>query len=105
MDKGLLNEEVDLTRCELEVAGVREGSIVRELKAWISNTIDWECSSNLSLMSISSYVVHSTKETGNIYYAQMPNPKENAENMKITLSLTNPKLSKGAIAIQIIIIK
>ena len=35
--------------------------------AWISNTIDWEYSSNLSLMSISSYVVHSTKETGNIY--------------------------------------
>ena len=34
---------------------------------WISNTIDWEYSSNLSLMSISSYVVHSTKETGNIY--------------------------------------
>ena len=50
----------------MEVAGVKEGSIVRELKAWISNTIDWECSSNLSLMSISSYVVHSTKETGNI---------------------------------------
>ena len=34
---------------------------------WISGTIDWECSSNLSLMSISSYVVHSTKETGNMY--------------------------------------
>ena len=32
--------------------------------AWISNTIDWEYSSNLSLMSISSYVVQSTKETG-----------------------------------------
>ena len=30
----------------------------------ISGTIDWECSSNLSLMSISSYVVHITKETG-----------------------------------------
>ena len=34
---------------------------------WISSTIDWEYSSNLSLMSISSYVVRSTKETGNIY--------------------------------------
>ena len=31
---------------------------------WISNTIDWEYSSNLSLMSISSYVEY---ETGNIY--------------------------------------
>ena len=37
-------------------------------EAWISNTIDWEYSSNLSLMSISSYVVRSTKETGNINY-------------------------------------
>ena len=35
----------------------------RLLKAWISNTIDWEYSSNLSLMSISSYVEY---ETGNI---------------------------------------
>ena len=32
-------------------------------EAWISNTIDWEYSSNLSLMSISSYVEY---ETGNI---------------------------------------
>ena len=31
---------------------------------WMSNTIDWEYSSNLSLMSISSYVEY---ETGNIY--------------------------------------
>ena len=30
--------------------------------------MDWEYSSNLSLMSISSYVVRSTKETGNIYW-------------------------------------
>ena len=30
---------------------------------WISNTIDWEYSSNLSLMSISSYVEY---KTGNI---------------------------------------
>ena len=29
--------------------------------------IDWEYSSNLSLMSISIYVVHSTKETGNMH--------------------------------------
>ena len=35
--------------------------------ACISNTIDWECSSNLSLISISSYVVRGTKETGNMY--------------------------------------
>ena len=31
---------------------------------WMSNTIDWEYSSNLSLMSISSYIEY---ETGNIY--------------------------------------
>ena len=55
------------TRKELEVAIVEESSSVGELKmTWISSTIDWEYSSNLSLMSISSYVVHSTKETGNI---------------------------------------
>ena len=41
--------------------------ILRRSEAWISNTIDWEYSSNLSLMSISSYVVHSTKETGNMH--------------------------------------
>ena len=41
--------------------------ILRGSEAWISNTIDWEYSSELSLMSISSYGVHSTKETGNIY--------------------------------------
>ena len=35
-------------------------------ETWISDTIEWECSSNLSLMSISSYVVRGTKETGNI---------------------------------------
>ena len=38
--------------------------ILRRSEAWISNTIDWEYSSNLSLMSISSYVEY---ETGNIY--------------------------------------
>ena len=43
----------------------KEGGFYRG-DAWISNTIDWEYSSNLSLMSILSYVVHSTKETGNI---------------------------------------
>ena len=32
----------------------------------VDNTLDWEYSSNLSLISISSYVVHGTKETGNI---------------------------------------
>ena len=36
---------------------------MRRSKAWISNTIDWEYSSNLSLMSISSYIEY---ETGNI---------------------------------------
>ena len=36
-------------------------------ETWISCNIDWKCSSNLSLMSISSYVVRSTEETGNIY--------------------------------------
>ena len=35
---------------------------------WMSNTIDWEYSSNLSLMSISSYVEY---ETGNIYCVLM----------------------------------
>ena len=38
--------------------------VLRWSTAWISNTIDWEYSSNLSLMSISSYVEY---ETGNIY--------------------------------------
>ena len=32
---------------------------------WMSNTIDWEYSSNLSLMSISSYVEY---KTGNMNY-------------------------------------
>ena len=41
--------------------------VLRGSEAWISNTIDWEYSSNLSLMSISSYVVRSTKETGNTH--------------------------------------
>ena len=41
--------------------------VLRGSETWISNTVDWEYSSNLSLMSISSYVVHSTKETGNIH--------------------------------------
>ena len=43
----------------------------------MSNIIDWEYSSNLSLMSISSYVVQGTKETvqgtketGNIYMSR-----------------------------------
>ena len=36
--------------------------ILRRNEAWISNTIEWEYSSNLSLMPISSYVVHSTKD-------------------------------------------
>ena len=43
------------------------GMICEKANTWISDTIDQECSSNLSLMSISSYVVRSTKETGNIY--------------------------------------
>ena len=43
--------------------------IFHRSEAWISNTIDWEYSSNLSLMSISSYVVRSTKKTGNIHYS------------------------------------
>ena len=38
--------------------------ILRRDEAWISNTIDWEYSSNLSLMSISSYVEY---ETGNMH--------------------------------------
>ena len=38
--------------------------ILRGSEAWISNTIDWEYSSNLSLMLISSYVEY---ETGNIH--------------------------------------
>ena len=44
---------------------MREGGILSQSEAWISNTIDWEYSSNLSLMSISSYLEY---ETGNIYY-------------------------------------
>ena len=52
------------SRYKLEVAVVKESSNVRELK-----TIDWEYSSILSLMSISSYVVRSTKETGSIHQA------------------------------------
>ena len=63
MDKGLLNEEVDLH--PERVGGRRCRDKFKCLG--ISGTIDWECSSNLSLMSISSYVVRSTKETGNIY--------------------------------------
>ena len=39
---------------------------------WMSNTIDWEYSSNLSLMSISSYVGY---ETGNIHQTQAKNLK------------------------------
>ena len=38
--------------------------VLRQSEAWVSNTIDWEYSSNLSLKSISSYVEY---ETGNIY--------------------------------------
>ena len=38
--------------------------VLRRSEAWIYNTIDWEYSSNLSLMSISSYVEY---KTGNIY--------------------------------------
>ena len=38
--------------------------VLRRSEAWISNTIDWEYSSNLSLMSISSYVEY---KTGNMY--------------------------------------
>ena len=40
------------------------GGILYLSTTWMSNTIDWEYSSNLSLMSISSYVEY---ETGNIY--------------------------------------
>ena len=40
--------------------------LIRGSETWISNTIDWEYSSHLSLMSFSSYVVQITKETGNI---------------------------------------
>ena len=43
------------SRYKLEVAVVKESSNVRELK-----TIDWEYSSILSLMSISSYVEYET---------------------------------------------
>ena len=49
----------------------RRGKFYRG-ETWISDTIDWGYSSNLSLMSFSSYVVHSTKETGNMYTTQIP---------------------------------
>ena len=49
----------------------RRGELCRG-ETWISGTIDWECSSNLSLMSILSYVVHSTIETGNMYVIKWP---------------------------------
>ena len=39
----------------------------------MSNTIDWEYSSNLSLMSISSYVEY---ETGNIYRLDVHDEKK-----------------------------
>ena len=43
-------------------------------KTWISNTIDWEYSSNLPLMSISSYVEY---KTGNIYFEKGDIPRRN----------------------------
>ena len=73
MDKGLLSEEVDLRPERVGGRHCRRKFVChRELKKWISSTIDWECSSNLSSMSISSYVVRSTKETGNIDIEQLP---------------------------------
>ena len=67
MDKGLLNEVVDLLPERVGGRHCRRKFECQRVKMWISSTIDWEYSSNLSLMSISSYVVRSTKETGNIY--------------------------------------
>ena len=52
---------------------------------WMSNTIDWEYSSNLSLMSISSYVGY---ETGNIYETKQVTTLQTVVKMLLALNET-----------------